>query len=761
MYKKLIPGINALALFACIFVLGPQLALAEKKTGAPKLEEIVVTAQKREQSLQDVPISVSAVTGAQLELQNRTEIFDLAKMVPGFTFKDGIQDSDRAIQIRGVGTSTYSRGVEQTVGTSVDGVVASTTVSSFLDFNDVERVEVLRGPQGMLFGKNASAGLLNITTKRPTQEFTAGLSGSYAEENEVNISGFASGPLAGDALLGKVSFYSNTRDGIIENTHPNGPDDFNDRDEWGAKVKLLYEPSDDLSFYLNYTHAKRDVACCIRPFDKISSSALAAFYASVGAPVGPENDKTYEVTKPKYSTEIDVYSLDINYQIGNNTLTSITSFSDTDTFDDIIGFGLTYKISPVNRGVAEIKQVTQEFRLTSPSDQVVSYVAGLYYYKNELDRHFYRIQDLTTLGLPLILSTSNDNKVDSESYAAFGQATWNINDATRLSLGLRYNHEEVNVDQFLALVDPVRPPFSTPAGIPILPEAAPGSVKDSVTDKAVSWRVILERDVLKDAMLYASVARGYKGPGANTLPSGVTASKPIVDPEIPTNYELGIKSEWLDGRLRANSSIFYTEFDDFQASLSDNQIPPSFYLDNAGQLVTEGLEFELTAQATDNLFLSGNLTYVDATFDEYKGAPCYPGQSAAQGCVNGVQDLSGKDLPYSPDLVVNLFARYDIALDSLPFNAYVQGSYHWQDEVQYETSNNPDTIVDSYGIADMALGIESDSGNYSVQLFVKNVFDKFYISGLSSELSGLGIDLVHTLEYDYTRRVGVSFKLNF
>lgn len=716
------------------------------------LQTITVTSQKREQNLQDVPLSVAAVTGEELLSQNRNEIGDISRSVAGFTFKTGTSDADKSVQIRGVGTATFSRGVDQSVGTVIDGVVSSSVVAGLLDFSDVQRVEVLRGPQGMLFGKNASAGLLNIATNDPTDDLTFGGSASFADLNEVNLNAYISGPIAGDTVSGRLSGYSHTRDPMIENANPAGPD-YNDRNEWGVRGKLLIEPNDNFDIMLNYSHAERDHICCATPAQDYLVPAFSAIL-----PSGPENDQIFDANGSEGETKLDVLSAEINFDIGDHTLTSITSYTDVETVGNFIGIGLPFTLVPLNRGDDEINQFTQEIRLASPTDQTVSYVLGAYYFEKDLNRTFTRFIDATSLvGVWQALST--DAQVKNESAALFGQATWNVSDDFRLSAGLRYNHEDISLDQQVGV--PALP-FPNPTNAPVFPEAAPGTVSASLSDEAFSWRLIGEFDISDDILLFASAARGYKGPGANTLPSGITASDPIVDAEIPTNFEAGFKSTLLDGRMTLNASVFTTEFEDFQTSLTSvTAVTPSFFLDNAGSLETSGVEVELSAQVTDNLFISSSLAAINAEFSDYQGAACFTGQTVAQGCVNGSQDLSNGELPYSPDLTFNLFARHDVPLSSLPFDGYVQGSYYWQDEVQYQTSNDPNTIGDAYSLVDLAIGVESKSGHLSGQIFVKNAFDEFYVANLTRAGAAFGIGRQHSLNYDYTRRFGVSVSYKY
>ena len=738
----------SLVVFLMSFVLQSVFAVESEETDLV-IEEIIVTAQKREQNLQDVPLSVAVVSGAMLEDRNMNEIADLSKIVPGFTYSQGGSESGSNIYVRGVGSQSFSRGVEQSVGTVIDGVVAPNIPGSLLDMGDVDRVEVLRGPQGMLFGKNASAGLLNIVTKRPTEALAFGLGGGYADLNEIKINGYISGPIFGEKWLGRLSFYSNERDALLENDFPGGVD-YNNRDEWGVRGKLEYRPNDDLNVLLTVSHNERDRVCCgYVPVEVVPGSVADTW----GATSGKENDRINDNDGSRTAIEQDSYIAELNYSIGESTLTSITSYASVDYTSAVRQDNITITLIPVSYGPSTTDQFTQEFRFTSPAGQQFEYVAGLYYFDKSGDRDFLRVLDLFALGFAPIpgvalLSLTNQFTVDNSSYAAFGQGTWHFNDKFRVSVGARFNREEIEIDQTVGYLPGT------------IPEAPPGTLQASETDNAWSWRLIGEYDISDDAMIYASAARGYKGPAANTLPSGPSSPNPIVRPEIPTSFELGLKSEWLDNRVRVNATLFHTSFDDFQASLTDSSIPPIFFLDNAGELETQGLELEVTSQITERLGLSGSLALIDATFAEYAGAPCYPGQTEAQGCVGGVQDLSGKDMANSPDVSYTIQAVYDIPLNTMPFDLSLQGSYFWQDDVQYSTNNDPQTIGDSYGVADFALGVYSKDGRFSGQLYVKNAFDTFFVSGLVN-FGLLGIPQGQYLDYTYTRRVGVAFQMHF
>ena len=318
-----------------------------------------------------------------------------------------------------------------------------------------------------------------------------------------------------------------------------------------------------------------------------------------------------------------------------------------------------------------------------------------------------------------------------------------------MSLGARYNDEALSIDQTVG---------SFPGTIA---EAPAGEISDDTDDQEWSGRIIGELDVTPTAMMYASIARGYKGPGSNSLPSGPSSGEVFVDPEIPTNYELGIKSEWLDNRLRVNGAIYYTQFEDFQASAQvPDAFPPLFFLTNAGELETEGVEIEMNAQVLENLSVRASVAYTDAIFSDWTDAPCYSGQTEALGCIDGIQDLSGADMPNSPDWAFNVGANYFLPIPSQPFNGFVRGNYFWQDDVQYDTTNNPLHIGDAYGTLDLYLGVADDSGRYTAQFFVLNAFDEYYVSSISGQ-QVVGVEAAHGLAYAYKRRLGVSLRVDF
>ena len=723
-----------------------------------RIEEIIVTATKREINLQDVPISVNVVSAETLRLSQENELSRLSKFVPSLRFIDSGNDVSRSVSIRGVGTNTFSRGVEQSVGTSIDGVVSDSLASSLLDFSDVQRIEVLHGPQGMLFGKNASAGLINIITNNPSFELGAGLSGSWADGDEIKTSGFVTGPIT-DQVAGRLSFYRNKLDAYIKNV---GGRDHNNRDEWGLRGKLEWQPRDELNLRLTYAHAERSPRNGGSPVAIVVPGGIADLS---GVPRGKENDKIDNSAENSNDTELDTYILDATWTFDTYSVSSITSYTDSSADADVrlILPHQTDGLLDPNHAQSEVQQFTQEIRVASALGGFIDWIAGLYYYDKQDEASLERNTDLFYVGAapaPDFLGTSLLNKTDYEntSAAVFGTLTFNISDNARINTGLRLNYDEVSTKQ---VVD-----YNPEAFLITSPESLPGTQDSKLDDTDLSWRISSELDIDEDVMVYASVGQGYKGPGANTLPTGTRAVQPIIDPEIPTSYEIGIKSLWWDSRIRANAAIFYTEFKDFQTTqvrLNETSQTLEFFLANAGKLETRGIELDAAAQLTSQLSLTAVVAYIDAEYADYEGAQCYQGQTVAEGCIEvspGVQsqDLSGTELWNSPDWSFTLGGHYRFDINER-LAGYALGSYNWQDDILASAVGNPRATVDSYGTMDIAIGVDSADGRYGIQLFVKNLFDEFYETS-AGPVDFYGIERAHTLAYTYKRRIGVALEWN-
>ncbi len=711
-----------------------------------QIDEIIVTSQKREQSIQDVPISVFVVDGDFLSSRNFNEVSELQFVVPGFGLNDANNPNGQGFQVRGIGTQTFGIGTEDSVGVVVDGVVVGRTVGGLVDLSDIERVEILRGPQGTLFGKNASAGLLNIVTKGPTEEFAAEAGFSYSEKNEIKANAAVSGPLLGtDKAFFRLNGYVNKRDGLIDNIFDGR--ELNDRNEVGVRGKLEVRLSDSLTLNLAGDFIDRDIDCCAATAINVTPG-VAAITAPVVA--GFDNDQLND--NGNYFTDLEVWgtSAQLDWDVGDHTITSITAYRGYEVIQEQEIDLIPGTILSANLGDSQQDQITQELRVTSPTGNLIDYVTGLYFFrqnsKNVLEQRIGPSADLPA------------REVDTLNYAAFGEATVNVSEELRLIAGLRLVREELDLDFFRPTV-PFR--FGGATGVTTDPTLAASDgltlVESDTDDTNLSWRFGVQYDVLEDAMVYFTASRGYKGGGFNTL--GSVNVNAVVNPEIPTSYEGGLRSTWFDGRLTANLTGFYTKFRDFQAQSVD---PATFQftLQNAGTAETKGAEFEFAAQPVDttSIFLSG--AYVDATFKDFVGAQCFPGQTVAQGCIGGSQDLSGGRVGSSPKWTLTANLNQQIPLNDLPFDAFFTASYLFKSEFNFGNTQDPATVQDAYSLVDTSIGVTGNDGQYTLTFFVKNVFDENFATSLIN-LTAFGTPLAQFPNYNSERRFGFSVRAKY
>jgi iron complex outermembrane receptor protein len=376
-----------------------------------------------------------------------------------------------------------------------------------------------------------------------------------------------------------------------------------------------------------------------------------------------------------------------------------------------------------NYGATTQKQFSQEIRIASPQGQTVEYVAGLYYYWQDVDSFTSQV-----FSVPGVVRLGRDAtpSFETTNVAAFANATVSVTDAFRLIAGGRYTYEKLDGD-FTRVVTPGTDGVFTPD---IAFEF------DTDADEP-SWRFGAQYDI-GDAMVYATVSRGFKGPTANILAdfNETDTDAILVDPEFATSYEVGLKSAWLDGRVTANLAVFDTEFEDFQAQTYDQTRDPAlFRITNAGELTTRGVELELVALPTDRLLVSTSVSYVDSEFEEFRTV-CYPFQTVEQGCipVPGVPgasdtDASGNALNGSPEWSYTAAVSYQRPLNDT-LNWHVLGSYYWQDEVNYSTAGDPNTLQDDYGIFHLNVGVGSQDGRWQLSAFARNLFDKHFVNSI-------------------------------
>jgi iron complex outermembrane recepter protein len=728
--------------------------------------EIVVTAQKREERLRDVPLAVSAVTGSALQAQQITTATDLRLVSPSLNFTPSANARGEGFAIRGVGTAIFSDTVEQSVGVVVDGVVLGRSGQATGDLLDLERVEVLRGPQGMLFGKNASAGLISITTRRPQLGATTlDLNASYATLNEIKLSAIGNVPLGSIAAL-RLAVGGQTADGTIFNRRLNV--DVNNRNEQNVRAKLLVEPSSDLSIVLSGDWQRRRSRCCSWT---ARSAPTGTTFATLNAAAGvvPSIGNREIAAGVPFFQNVDAWGVSgqADYDLGFATLTSITAFrrwKNTDNNDPDL---LPANILDVNTGTSRLRQFSQEVRLTSPSGPV-EWVAGLFYYNQTNVTESNQTGTLGAVALPSLLGTTLFTDTTNISKAAFGQITVRPVSGLKLIAGARYTDEKIDL---------VLRQAQAPGTIATIPGRFSGTITGSTGATNLSYRLTAQVDVTPTLMVYATHARGFKGPGINTL--GVSTSvTEVVRPEIPTTYEVGARGAWLNNRVSFAIAAYRTDYTNFQAQVFDQGVTPGrFRVTNAGKLKTQGIEAELSVRPVTGLTLSFNGNYLDATYADFQNIACYTGQpilpfgtvrtsdrqcirvSAAAGAT-AVTNGTGNRLGNAPQLTFTLFGRYEVPIGNL--KGFIQGNYQFRDKVNFSAAGDPNLVQDSFGLVNGSLGLTSEDSRWTATVFVKNLFDKFYATNIISQpvLNAPGV-YSQFFTPDARRIVGVSLGLKF
>lgn len=700
---------------------------------------IIVTAQKREQNLQEVPVAINVITAESIDNYDVKNFEDVARVSPSLSVDTGDAPSGNVIRMRGIGTAAFSISAESSVAVIVDEVPLMLTAQAFGSLEDIERVEVLKGPQGTLFGKNASAGVVNVVTQAPTDTLTGKINLRATTDKEYKGSFSLSGPVS-DGIGFRVNGYYLDREGYITNLFDNSK--LGGDKAWGVRTKLAFEPSDAFDFALIADIARRESSSA-SPFTALPLND--PFRELIVA--GPRNLTVQNDTENFFKTETDMFVGKFNYDFGGVILSSISSYQryNLETVNDLDASVQTHTPNPflnpmqaptgtpwvIQESQQESKAFSQEIRLTSDSSGPFEYMVGAWYSKVDHDRQFNRT--------PLRFLISRwDAKADNESKALFGQATYEFAPNTFVDAGIRLNHEKISVE-FINLIPNVANP---PRYDGSLPGAAPVSYVGAHKDTAVTGKIALRHIFDNGTMLYGSASTGYKGQ-AYDIASGFNQRKADnpVRPEKSKSFELGLKGTAADNALRYDVSLFWSDFTDFQAQ---GAVPLAaggveFSLNNVGKLRTKGVEVNLNWAVSDTFSLDFSGAYTDAKIREFPFAQCYAGQTAAQGCVltdvdgNGslessVQDLGGSRLANSPKFKFNLGGYWEDNIGGLPFNTFLQGNYQWQDDVNYDLFGAPTNQQSAYGLANFSAGIKDEDGQYEVSLFVNNAFDKLYYS---------------------------------
>lgn len=647
----------------------------EKARKEYELEPMTVTAEKREEDIQEVPASISALSDIQIEYAEIVSIHDMALQIPNLYIATPGWRAVSVMAIRGIGTGNA---MDQTIGFYVDDVNYSIGYSIDTELFDIERIEVLRGPQGTLYGRNTLGGVVNIITKKPGNQWEGKASVGYGNYNSQDYRASIRGPMVKDKLFLGISGVKNKRDGYADNTYLGTEPD--DRDATSGRVHLNWLPTDALDITLSANAEKqRNGTAAWGPIEEIRHDPYKVRYNYDGYEDVDSNDQT----------------LRLGYEATWFKLTSITGRRDYEYEQGDIDTDSSPIDMLVNYSDCDQEQWSQELRIQSPEDSgSLKWLVGTYWFKEDIDMNV--SYDMHAWGM----KTYQLSKMGNQGYAFFGQATYTLFEKLGLTAGLRYDHEKKETDWKT---------YTKMAGMIV-----PGSESEMNPDEDYDeWlpKFTIDYRWTPSLMTYVSAAKGYKSGGFNYM-----VSDPLYisyDPEYTWNYEAGCKSTWLDNRLMLNLAAFYIKWTDQHVRLTVS--PTEWAFQNAAESHSQGFEAELIARPITGLEFVAGFGYTDAKFDDYRD-PIY---NPMTGLKIGENVYDDKRINGVPKYTCNIAAQYRHKT-GLFGRVELQGigKSYWDSANEIEE--------DAYELVNSRLGYETE--HFDIYLYAKNIFDKEYLS---------------------------------
>ena len=735
------------------------------------LEEIVVSATKREESLQRVPVSVNAISGDQLKQSGVVRLQDM--QLPSLTVQEG--GIGNSVFIRGIG-SGINPGFEQSAGTYVDGIYRGRAQQSRAPLFDVERVELLRGPQTTLFGKNSVAGAINVTSAKPTSTPSGYVTGTYDFELEqTDLEGAISGPL-GDRVRGRLSGRALSADGFVENLTLGGGEP--SRDDTSVRAQLEFDATENLVATLKAEVSEFDKdGRGIEIYNERPATAgpfAGRTYAEILAALGSDPSVLNNTLDYRRSggaetsnNKSEEYALTLDWQLGGGTLTSITGFS-TYAFDELCDCDFT-GANVFNVGLDEdFDQLSQEIRFASPQGNTLDYIVGAYYEDTELKYRDSILVDQASLLVPLINArqpgagtlvgnTSTPRVFNQEATGAsvFGRLTWNATDALHLNFGVRaaYEEKEATRDLTIAAIDGTPLSGLQAAVAPAVYASVFNLRSHSLSGSRDGWKTMpsfsVQYDLRDDVMGYLSYVQGFKSGGFDarsnnpTSPPATICSAPNTpvgcvpaagigsfefEDEESQSYEAGLKSRFADDRAELNLAYYFTDFKDLQVSTFDGVL--GFNVSNAGAAEIQGAELDGRWKVADSLMLRGSLAWTDFEYQDFFGQ-CYIGQAPdapdGRNC-----DYAGKTNIFVPDLAGSVALDWIVNLGSTlqlttTLETVYSGAYYPQ------ATLDPATKQDSYAKFNARVALAPNEGNWEIALLGRNLTDET-VTGYAADI---------------------------
>ncbi|MFU4540711.1 TonB-dependent receptor [Pseudomonas aeruginosa] len=745
----------------------PPLAGSAPAKADTALGKVAVTARRREEDSQKVPTPITVLGGETLEAQRISRVQDLQQVLPSVNVAY-IHARQSSVAVRGIGNNPASDGLEGSAGIYLDNVYLGRPGMAVFDLLDIEQLELLRGPQGTLFGKNTTAGVLNISTRAPTFTTERTVEVSGGQDGYFQGRGTVSGPLS-ETLAGRLSAYRTRDDGYIKNIHDDNY--LNGGERQGARGQLLFEPNEDFSLRWIADYNEEDSS----NGSMVVYGAAERFWqraALVGA--SPLRDAQRRKVNINGRQHVSVHqggsSLEANWNLaGGYRLTSISAYRYwhfTPANDEQLN------VSAINDTGVEVhdRQFSQEIRLASPTGGAFDYVVGAYAFRQNLGNKTFTsygpLADLYLLGANL--GALNDTyskangKIETDSFALFAQGTWHLSERLDFTAGLRGTYEEKNakVERFAPLGGAAVGGVGAAVRNGQLGAYDSGDL--SQYNFAPSALLSLSYQFSDDLLGYASLSHGEKSGGVNlavgSAPSA-GADSLLVGPERANDAELGLKSTLFDRRLLLNANLFWTGIHGYQATTL-YQAPGSTQLvqvlANAGSVRSRGLEFEATALPLRGLTLNFNGSYNDVTYLSFKDAPCPAEVSTRPGAPSSC-DLTGQRVVGASKWIANLNGEYQWRLGDR-FQPYVSASYAYRSAAEGTLDNSDLSKIDGYALVNLAAGLRSDlgDGQLDTSVWLKNAFDKdYYLSAFAS------INGSYTASVGQPRTLGVSLRYDF
>lgn len=658
--------------------------------------DIVVTATRTGATrLQDTPLAVTAFDSAALDATGIKDVRDLASLTPNLLVTQNGALSQ--VYIRGIGSNNVFGGSDPSSTIHLDGVYLARPASYLSNFLDVERIEVLRGPQGTLYGRNSVGGTINVISRKPGQDLEAKAQLTVGNYDFLRAEGYISGPLAGDKVAASISFIGSRRDGYLENIVPGVGDADNER-TLGTRAQLRFTPSDRLEVVVraDYLHSDDALAGYIKVLqptaDPLSNSILGDF-RKVAVDIRPVGDRrdwgvaaevNYDLSDTTQLKSLTSHRANRLIQVGDTDSTA-TVFRRTDIFEDQ-------------------NQFSQELDLTGKIGSL-SYIVGLYYFDEHIDVN----STVTTFST---IASNSSPTIETQALAAFGQATYAVTDQFSLTAGLRYTRERKDFDQF-----GLRTSSLTGAALPGFPVI----YSNRGIYKAWTPKFGLEFRPAEGVLLYATVTKGFKSGGFNF--ASINPAQGF-DPETLWSYEAGAKLDLFDRVLRLNGTIFHYDYKNLQ--VQSFLTPGVVDITNASDAKVDGVEIEAQARPATWLQLGGNLAYLDAKYENYPTA-LRPG--------NIPFDASGNRLNLSPKWSYTLYSQVDVPLGS--GSAFARAEYSYRTRQFFTASNSGLDVQSGYGLINASAGYTFPGDRFQLIAFARNLTDKEYVTSTASFGAGI------------------------